>query len=71
MRKLLEQLQLDQWTTWVLLVAFVLTASLFTYQVWRIVTMKREKREHAANLPLAPDDAEVLIPDKPAKHDNR
>ncbi len=62
MRKLLEQLQLDQWTTWVLLMAFLVTASLFAFQMWRILTMKRETRDHAANLPLEGDQVEIEVP---------
>ncbi|MGF1450182.1 MAG: hypothetical protein ACFB20_12295 [Opitutales bacterium] len=62
MRKLLEQLQLDEWTTWVLLMAFAATFALFAFQMWRILTMKREKREHAAKLPLEPDVTEIEVP---------
>jgi hypothetical protein len=61
MRKLLEQWSQADWAVWVLLTAFILTTSLFAFQVFRILTMKREKREHAAHLPLQADDEEVSV----------
>ena len=47
-----KRLSLEEWQSLLTMVAFFLTFAAFLYFSFRALKMKKEKRDHMANLPL-------------------
>lgn len=51
-----KRIDFNDWNT-LLIVVFFITLWAFLYFSWKAIRMKSAERDHLANLPLEPDDA--------------